>query len=700
MEASHRQRRKLKLLPRSIPIVEQKPTAAAAAPPPPTKAVGSSNTSRDLVTNTSVNPYDDDDDWIPPSYSEPDNQETWSNGPWPIPSRYTSVLNCLQKTRTKRSLRNPGRCGICGDRVELEGLEGRVDHGVEKNHFIFRCNAPETLADGRSCKTAFLSEESRDMHVKSKHQKQDMEKCPECSQSFISVDALTKHLRKKYPSSEHVIEYVPPSSTLKSRGGTRTKQAKSEMKEHIDAGVSTAECKMCHQAFLNKKDLIRHINWEHTQQCPDCGGRFSKTFFDDDTMAQHRLWVHDIKIECRSCGAQFSNWNRFKSHRQSKCVDIPNDSPEAHDDHIFGVHEFACPELHCRGINFDNAYSLEDHITHVHRRCCEGCFELFNFSFELEKHLESCLRVCETCNEVLVNQVQLDEHMWNKHPKILLLCPCGQEYFYEQTQEHLDSTHTPHPKCKFCWIGFADTNELDKHLEMHCGWCDELLVAECSRHNEGLRIPVPNEELFRKSELPNSLSSQETSYSPGDTTQFEQEIELHYSLWSRVSLQTQNVQKFLNQDLVEPVVTSCGHMFCKRCLLDQLLKSSDFGCPVYVDVVFDVLLFVESDMIVGSNSLSLGVWDYEDLYVVLCTITLLVSCINGTCAVRVGISKLRIINSTKMDNRTHGFDFQLPYIAKPLRSKVMLFINRSERGQYVYVIKGCANINYSSTALR
>ncbi|KAI0790479.1 hypothetical protein C8Q75DRAFT_118939 [Abortiporus biennis] len=558
------------------------------------------------------------------------------------------VLNRRPKNKTKRSLRNPGRCGICGDKVEWEGLAGRVDHAIEKNHFIFRCNAPETLADGRSCKTAFLSEESRDMHVKSKHQKQDMEKCPECSQSFISVDALTKHLRKKHPSSEHVIEYVPPSSTLKSRGGTSTKQAKSEMKEHIDAGVSTAECKMCHQAFLNKKDLIRHINWEHTQQCPDCGGRFSKTFFDDDTMAQHRLWVHDIKIECRSCGAQFSNWNRFKSHRQSKCVDIPNDSPEAHDGHIFGVHEFACPELHCRGINFDNAYSLEDHITHVHRRRCEGCFELFNFSFELEKHLESCLRVCETCNEVLVNQVQLDEHMWNKHPKILLLCPCGQEYFYEQTQEHLDSTHTPHPKCKFCWIGFADTNELDKHLEMHCGWCDELLVAECSRHNEGLRIPVPNEELFRKSELPNSLSSQETSYSLGDTTQFEQKIELHYSPWSQVVMKTQGARRIddrrisplsskssttvstnserakipkpspisrsilpssptnppvllentsvdsesklegvqvlkcrvCSQDLVKPLVTSCGHMFCKRCLLDQLLKSSDLGCPV------------------------------------------------------------------------------------------------------------------------
>ncbi|KAI0790488.1 hypothetical protein C8Q75DRAFT_762081 [Abortiporus biennis] len=293
--------------------------------------------------------------------------------------------------------------------------------------------------------------------------------------------------------------------------------------------------------------------------------------------------------------------------------------------------EFHCPEPECSGHSFQgNEAEFREHITVCHQKRCEGCFELFDFSFLLLSHLESCPRVCMICDLKLRNQEKLDEHHMVEHHTVLK-CVCGEDYDFDRSQEHWTSSRV-HPNCKICKIGFPDETGLKNHIDTeHCSFCEELtsdmkhhcsvehgipgcqcegcvLLAAANQEKELEEFVQPTEEdaaalaaslAPQREELLNGHVDEPPSTDPSPSVLADSRSGFNDTKQNLASegtdlgkdsavidvtataipvVTSKTSCRICFAESVDPVSTMCGHIFCQRCIVERLFKN--VACPV------------------------------------------------------------------------------------------------------------------------
>jgi len=178
--------------------------------------------------------------------------------------------------------------------------------------------------------------------------------------------------------------------------------------------------------------------------------------------------------------------------------------------HIIDAGHVRC--THCTQNNiFVNAKAFDQHLSEAHPGWvrCPYCIVAVKWD-ELAKHME---RVHPS------KSISLSEQ--KESSLTLLLCTCGEEYCFEQIQDHwTNSSH--HPTCPICRVGFPDDFELSHH-RLSCRWdpCIEQ-CCRCGKCRPKYRSAhLPTATVRRKLDYPQSMNTKRSFVVSRSTSMWE-----------------------------------------------------------------------------------------------------------------------------------------------------------------------------------
>lgn len=248
-------------------------------------------------------------------------------------------------------------------------------------------------------------------------------------------------------------------------------------KVHMDPEIPRYNCDCCERVYLNPLDYEKHIV-THTKKRPFQCNYCDKKFAFKQGLERHEI-LHDnnsLPYPCQYCELRFPSGARLQRHLSS--------------DHA-GTRPFPCGKCSKR---FMLSHHLYRHIRTNHMKeeeattfQCQECEEVFTereeffahciehadytmtcplckMSFETNKdatdhinlHAASDMYYCDYCNNIFMNQDDLNQHFMDQHSEEL--CTIGEEF--ELVVDDKDEKYEAPKKRKSEQEGQSDTKRM------------------------------------------------------------------------------------------------------------------------------------------------------------------------------------------------------------------------------------------------
>lgn len=277
-------------------------------------------------------------------------------------------------------------------------------------------------------------------HVKTQHQENVKNTCPECFRSFRYPSDLDIHRSCHDPNRPFVCStcelrfWTPKSLSTHQRAAHSTneplKTIESLKTDRVPPKVFT--CQPCNKIYTIKRSYMKHCSIKH-KGC-------SKNLEDlKDATTEHQL-----------------------SNNESDGSDADDNDDDSDDSD--SAPYFPC---HVCGKTFVTSESLEDH-----QRCHLG-----------EKPYE-----CEECGKCFIQLVNLQQHQ-RSHKSEFQCQMCGKGFvslFALRKHKHTHVRKRPH-RCTKCHLSFTKSKQLKEHMATHreenfpCDLCHESFTCKSSR---------------------------------------------------------------------------------------------------------------------------------------------------------------------------------------------------------------------------
>ena len=325
------------------------------------------------------------------------------------------------------------------------------------------------------------------------HTKTHVNQCPFCSVNFLTPQALQVHVTENHET---------------------------------DPGAVERQCSLCEFTSDSISKLAEHNQSVHRPYgCNICFLRFSAEYKLED----HRLTEHEISSlgtsvdvgdqgdqlpeppEPGDIGTPQQEPSREKGDQSDpppkpptplkepspKEPKVPAGSkdPQVEVDEVKGL-EVRTGEYdrECEACNhfFSSNMYRGSHVTRYHKallRRCKMCRRLFMFPWDFDRHLDLLHSKCKVCQQYLVNEEMLLDHMDLEHPAVTPE-PVVTE---SQVTEHPETMEADHQdrqvKCKYCNRHFKNVAECNMHVnrrhkKVGCPQCEKRFVkqADCDNH--------------------------------------------------------------------------------------------------------------------------------------------------------------------------------------------------------------------------
>ncbi|XP_059488301.1 zinc finger protein 271-like [Neocloeon triangulifer] len=214
-------------------------------------------------------------------------------------------------------------------------------------------------------------------HTIAKHTRDFPVACPECPKRFVSRSELNSHGRRAHGAHRKEMSLL---------------------------------CKYCGRSFSRKQYLVDHERKHRDErpfQCATCGN----SYYSKVLLKSHER-VHtcsSYSFECDLCHMKFTTQTGCRAHRKR---------------HFEENRRFECPAC---GQRFFKRATMEAHQvsrhTHVKPYECALCRKRFPCKYDLQKHIETHLRiksqVCEFCGAAYFRADHLRRHKMQQHRELV-----------------------------------------------------------------------------------------------------------------------------------------------------------------------------------------------------------------------------------------------------------------------------------------
>ena len=325
------------------------------------------------------------------------------------------------------------------------------------------------------------------------HTKMHVNQCPFCSENFFTPQALQDHMKENHEA---------------------------------DPGAVERQCSLCEFTSDSISKLAEHNqSVHHPYGCNICFLHFSAVYKLED----HRLAKHEISSlgtsvdvgnqdnqppeppEPRDIGTPQEGPSREKGNQSnqpskpptplkepsSKEPKVPAGSkdPQIEVDEVKGL-EVRTGEYdrECEACNhfFSSNMYRRSHVTRYHKallRRCKMCRRSFMFPWDFDRHLDLLHSKCKVCQQYLVNEEMLLDHMDLKHPTVAP-DPVAMESQVTEDPATLEADcQDCQVMCKYCDRHFNNIAKHNMHVnrrhkKVMCPQCEKRFVKQedCDNH--------------------------------------------------------------------------------------------------------------------------------------------------------------------------------------------------------------------------
>jgi hypothetical protein len=418
------------------------------------------------------------------------------------------------------------------------------------------------------CTESFKTQRSSRVHAKCKHRdavRQNWLQCPKCKKYFATKTSVLIHkkmscsvceycnkvLKNRIHLGNHVEENHPEEMSKSwtkcsvcekifrdGRSFSQHWSSKCRPNDEVAPDFEKAyKCHFCTESFKSQmlswvhakhkhRDAIRQ-NWH---QCPKC----KKHFATKTSVLIHKKMACSV---CEHCNKVLKNRIHFGNHMEenhpkemskswTKCSACDKIFRAGRS---FSKHWFICRPNDQAGPDFEKAYKCQFctesfksqrsrclHALHKHRDAipqnwlqCPKCKKYFATKTSVLIHKKMSCSVCEHCNKVLKNRIDLGNHMEENHPEEMFKswtkCSACDENFRagRSFNIHLSKCQPNEVGCQVCHKMFSTKEVMLAHVSAahpsnekayKCQFCTESfkspvasLVHARLRHNDAVR---------------------------------------------------------------------------------------------------------------------------------------------------------------------------------------------------------------------
>ena len=297
-------------------------------------------------------------------------------------------------------------------------------------------------------------------------------KCTSCEYVSHTEELLTNHEEEVHSSNKEQTSNVNNGCKESNTSVIPTE----ELSNQEETIIIEHPCTKCEETFTNANDHHIHMENEHSTKCPLC----TKLFIDNDTFIVHMRNEH--APFCDTCEIKFITKEELEEHienkhttgDQVKCKLCDSNFPDLTklETHTLKQHK---PCTWCEDILVDEA-DLQNHVILKHSIKCSICNITANTDLDMEKHILSVHNIsCPICGSKSETHQEFSKHFHENH--IYRCQKCDKEFGKkEDLVQHIQQKHNH--ACTNCSETFLTVSELGTHTkEKHsfsCTVCDEL----------------------------------------------------------------------------------------------------------------------------------------------------------------------------------------------------------------------------------
>ena len=323
--------------------------------------------------------------------------------------------------------------------------------------------------------------------------KTHVNQCPFCSENFLTSQALQDHVKENHKA---------------------------------DPGVVERQCSLCEFTCNSISELTEHNqSVHHPYGCNICFLRFSAEYkLEDHRLAEHKISSLGTSVEVGNQGDQppeppgpgnvgvpQQEPTREKRNQGNQLLKPPtplkepsskepkvlagSKDPQVEVDEIKGL-EVRTGEYdrECEACNhfFSSNMYRHSHVTRYHKallRRCKMCMRLFMSPWDFDRHLDSQNSRCKVCQQYLVDEEMLQDHMDLEHPMVTVEPVMTEEQVTRDSVTLDTNCQDCQVKCKYCDRYFRNIAECNMHVNrrhkgVKCPQCEKRFVkqADCNNH--------------------------------------------------------------------------------------------------------------------------------------------------------------------------------------------------------------------------
>ena len=325
------------------------------------------------------------------------------------------------------------------------------------------------------------------------HTKMHVNQCPFCSVNFLTPQALQVHVTENHETDPGAVERQ--CSLYKFTSDSISKLAEHNQSVHHPYGFN-----ICFLHFSAEYKLEDHRLTEHeisslgtSVDAGDQGDQLSELPEPGDVGTPQQE-------PSREKGDQSNPPPKPPTQLKEpspKKLKVPAGSkdPQVEVDEVkgsevrTGEYDRECEA--CNHFFSSNMYRCS-HITRYHKallRRCKMCRRSFMFPWDFDRHLDLLHSKCKVCQQYLVNEEMLLDHMDLKHPAVTPE-PVVTESQVTKYPETMEADRQDHQvMCKYCDRHFKNVAERNMHVnrrhkKVMCPQCEKRFVKQedCDNH--------------------------------------------------------------------------------------------------------------------------------------------------------------------------------------------------------------------------
>ena len=317
--------------------------------------------------------------------------------------------------------------------------------------------------------------------------------CPFCSVNFLTPQALQVHMTENHEADPGAVERQ--CSLCKFTSDSISKLAEHNQSVHHPYG-----CNICFLHFSAEYKLEDHRLAEHkisslanSVDVGDQGDQLSEPPEPGDIGTPQQ----GLSRGKGDWGDQLSKWPTPLKEPSSKEPKVPAGSkdPQVEVDEVKGSEVWTGEnDRECEACNnfFSSNIYRRSHVTRYHKallRWCKMCRRSFMFPWDFDRHLDLLHSKCKVCQQYLVNEEMLLDHMDLEHPTVAPEPVVMESQVTKDPVTLEDDQQDCQVKCKYCDRHFKNVAKCNMHVnrrqkKVGCPQCEICFVkqADCDNH--------------------------------------------------------------------------------------------------------------------------------------------------------------------------------------------------------------------------